>query len=97
MNFLFYNLFISVYLIQQCYLQHFKIIFHSVNLTDKYNSRRQHDLYIRQSNSNWGRKCLKTKACALWNKLPNEVKSITEKSLFCKTIKKYLIDAKDGD
>ena len=66
-------------------------------LTDKYNSRRQHDLYIRQSNSNWGRKCLKTKACALWNKLPNEVKSIPDNSLFCKTIKKYLMGAKDED
>jgi len=38
---------------------------------------------------------LKTKACALWNKLPNEVKSISDNSPFCKTIKRYLIDAKD--
>src|SRR2546425_2853098 len=66
-------------------------------LTINYNSRRQHDLYIKQSNSNFGRKCLKTRASALWNKLPNEVKSISDNSLFCKTIKNYLMNTKDDD
>ncbi len=63
----------------------------------RYNSRRQNDLYINQSNSNFGIKCLKTKACILWNKLPNDVKSIPDIFLFCKTVKKYLIDPRDDD
>ena len=61
----------------------------------KYNSRRQYDLYINQSNTNFGRRCLKTKACVLWNNLPNEVKLITVHSIFCKSAKKYYMLAID--
>jgi len=66
-------------------------------LSVRYNSRRQNDLYINQSNTKYGRKCLKTKACVLWNSLTEEVKSISVHSLFCKSIKKKLMSTTEDD
>src|SRR3989442_7043922 len=58
----------------------FKEYFSHSNFTTRYSSRRQFDLYVNQFNSIYGRKCLKNKGCALWNNVPNSIRSIPERS-----------------
>ena len=69
----------------------FKEYFSQSNFTTRYSSRRQFDLFVNQFNSSYGRKCLKNKGCILWNNIPNSIRSITERSLFSKAIKNYLL------
>ena len=74
----------------------FSEYFQMSKLASKYSSRRQYDLYVNQSNTTFGRKCLATKGSQMWNKLPNNIKSITNYCTFCKEVKSY-IAATDGD
>jgi len=73
----------------------FSEYFQRRKLVSNYSSRRQFDLYVNQSNSSFGRKCLTIKGCLLWNKLPNNIKSITNYNAFCKELKSYIIDIDD--
>ena len=69
----------------------FSDYFLNSKLASNYNSRRQFDLFVHHFNTNTGRKCVKIKGCILWNKLPNNVKSIANRVSFCKALKLHLL------
>jgi len=69
----------SSYFVQNSYIQY-------------YNTRRKCDLHLASMYSAVGKKTITNKGCNLWNKLPENIKTVGSYNLFRKRLKQHYLE-----